>query len=168
MPKELTMIKIRDVITKLKESKSLREIQQETGTHRQVIRRIRGLAINKGWLEEATPLPGKRQRSDPLNRRFSDPPFMKNSYLFYSPIFRLLFSSILNSKVYIYSIKYFIDGRLKKTWVNAFFEQTSTSNLLLIAFLVVFLVKSTQPVTRPFNHYACRSVNQAVYSSTTD
>jgi hypothetical protein len=57
MPGRRTMTEYRDVIRRLKMSQSVRSINRETGVHRNIIRNIRRVADNKGWLNPASRLP---------------------------------------------------------------------------------------------------------------
>jgi transposase len=51
------MVEKVDVIRRLRKKQSIRAIHRETGIHRTIIRELRDIAIQKGWLEKATPLP---------------------------------------------------------------------------------------------------------------
>jgi transposase len=53
------MVEKVDVIRRLRLNQSIRAINRETGIHRTIIRELRDIAIQKGWLKETTPLPSE-------------------------------------------------------------------------------------------------------------
>ena len=57
MPRRRTMTEYRDIIRRLKQSQSIRSIQKETGFHRKIIRKIKSLAEEEGWLTIESELP---------------------------------------------------------------------------------------------------------------
>jgi hypothetical protein len=59
MPRRRRMVEKIDVIRRLQLNQSIRVIHRETGIHRTIIRELREIAIQKGWLEKNPPLPSE-------------------------------------------------------------------------------------------------------------
>ena len=55
------MAELRDVVGRLKLGHGVRDIQRSTGVHRTIIRRLRDLAAERGWLEAGVTLPTEEQ-----------------------------------------------------------------------------------------------------------
>ena len=51
------MAEFRDIVRRLKSGHGLRDIHRSTGIHRTVVRQLRDLAEQRGWLEAEAPLP---------------------------------------------------------------------------------------------------------------
>lgn len=51
---------LQEIVRRLRMNQSIKAIKRETGKHRSVIRRVRELAEQEGWLDAAD-LPGERQ-----------------------------------------------------------------------------------------------------------
>ena len=51
---------LQEIVRRLRMNQSIKAIKRETGRHRSVIRRVRELAEQEGWLQAAE-LPGERQ-----------------------------------------------------------------------------------------------------------
>jgi len=59
MPRRRRMVEKVDVIRRLRMNQSIRAINRETGIHRTIIRELRDIAVQKGWLEKRTPMPSE-------------------------------------------------------------------------------------------------------------
>lgn len=64
MPRRKTVAELRDFVGRLKKGQSIREIQRDTGTHRQIIRRIRNVAEARGWLRPGADIPSEKEIRD--------------------------------------------------------------------------------------------------------
>ena len=53
-------MELKEIVRRLKMKQSIKAIKRETGKHRSVIRRVRELAEQEGWLEDAH-LPSEQQ-----------------------------------------------------------------------------------------------------------
>ena len=53
-------MELQEIVRRLKMKQSIKAIKRETGKHRSVIRRVRELAEQEGWLEDAH-LPSERR-----------------------------------------------------------------------------------------------------------
>lgn len=59
MARRKTVPELRDLVIRLRQSRSIREINRETGTHRALIRKVRAFAADKGWLDTARSVPSE-------------------------------------------------------------------------------------------------------------
>jgi transposase len=55
------VVKVIDIIRRLRQSQPIREIQRELGAHRTVVRELRDLAQREGWLDASRSLPTERE-----------------------------------------------------------------------------------------------------------
>lgn len=67
MPRNKTMIELIEILIRLKKSESIRNIKKETGTHRQVIRKVKDVSEKKGWLEQTACLPSETEMNMAYN-----------------------------------------------------------------------------------------------------
>lgn len=63
-----TMTQLIEIIIRLKKGESIRSILRETGTHRKVIRKIKDIALQKGWLSIQADLPSEKEMFEAYNR----------------------------------------------------------------------------------------------------
>jgi hypothetical protein len=66
MPRRRRMVEKVDVIRRLRLKQSIRSIHRETGVHRTIIRKLRDIALTKGWLRKNTPLPSECELHESL------------------------------------------------------------------------------------------------------
>jgi transposase len=62
------MAELRDVIRRLKLGHGVRDIHRSTGIHRTIVRQLRELALQLGWLEADCPLPSEQEIEDRRSR----------------------------------------------------------------------------------------------------
>jgi len=62
------MVEKIDVIRRLQLNQSIRAIHRETEIHRTIIRELRDIAIQKGWLKKKTPLPSEHMLHEALTQ----------------------------------------------------------------------------------------------------
>jgi hypothetical protein len=62
------MAELRDVIRRLKLGHGVRDIQRSTGVHRTIVRQLRELALELGWLEADHELPSEQQIEEVRSR----------------------------------------------------------------------------------------------------
>jgi transposase len=62
------MAELRDVIQRLKLGHGVRDIHRSTGIHRTIVRQLRELALQLGWLEADCPLPSEQEIEDRRSR----------------------------------------------------------------------------------------------------
>ena len=60
MARRTSTMELQEIVRRLKMKQSIKAIKRETGKHRSVIRRVRELAEQEGWLEDAH-LPSERR-----------------------------------------------------------------------------------------------------------
>ncbi len=49
------MIELRDIVLRLRRGEGVKSLQRSTGRHKTVIRRLRSLAMERGWLDANEP-----------------------------------------------------------------------------------------------------------------
>jgi hypothetical protein len=74
MARKRTMTDYRDVIRRLQQKQSKREIQRETGIHRTIIRKIEKTSFQNGWLDPAALIPNEEILYDIFEKEKSAPP----------------------------------------------------------------------------------------------
>lgn len=67
MPRVKTMIQLIDIVSRIRANQSNRCIHNETGTHREVIRKLRVLSLENRWLDTSKALPTESE----MNRIYS-------------------------------------------------------------------------------------------------
>ncbi len=60
MARVKTMTQLIEILIRLKKGESIRNIFKETGTHREVIRKIKNIGDKKGWLSASSGLPSEK------------------------------------------------------------------------------------------------------------
>jgi hypothetical protein len=53
-------MELREVIRRLRQGQGIRRIHNETGIHRTILRELRVVAEDRGWLEPQTALPSEQ------------------------------------------------------------------------------------------------------------
>lgn len=61
MARVKTMAQLIEILTRLKKGESIRNIHKETGTHREVIRKIKDIGDKKGWLSSSSDVPTEKE-----------------------------------------------------------------------------------------------------------
>ncbi len=61
------MAQLIEILTRLKKGESIRNINKETGTHREVIRKIKNIGDKKGWLSASSNLPSEKDMDQAYN-----------------------------------------------------------------------------------------------------
>jgi hypothetical protein len=61
MAREKSTMEMRDILTRLKLGHGIKQIYRDTGTHRKVIRKLRKIALKKGWLAPESGLPDEKE-----------------------------------------------------------------------------------------------------------
>jgi transposase len=97
MARRRTMAEKRDVIRRLRTGQSIRQINKETGMHRTILREIRDVSEQKGWLSPGSKLPTEEhirqcleraknkptEKPHPLDRFYEDiKGYLKNKYTY--------------------------------------------------------------------------------------
>ena len=67
MARKSSTMELKEIVRRLKMKQSIKAIKRETGKHRSVIRRVRELAEQEGWLEDDQ-LPSEQQLQERLPR----------------------------------------------------------------------------------------------------
>jgi hypothetical protein len=61
MAREKTIMEMRDILSRLKLGHGIKQIFRDTGTHRNVIRKLKKIALKKGWLAPDSSLPPEKE-----------------------------------------------------------------------------------------------------------
>lgn len=61
MAREKTIMEMRDILSRPKLGHGIKQIFRDTGTHRNVIRKLKKIAVKKGWLALETSLPSEKE-----------------------------------------------------------------------------------------------------------
>jgi len=64
MAREKSIMELQDILRRLKAGHGIKQIHRETSTHRKVIRKVKTIALDNGWLDAATALPSEKELHD--------------------------------------------------------------------------------------------------------
>ena len=64
MPRRITVLELQDILKRLRQGQSIKGIRRELGRHKTVIRKVKRIAVEHGWLDPQKPLPTERELID--------------------------------------------------------------------------------------------------------
>jgi len=74
MPRRRTVTELQDIIARLRKSHGIREIHRALGVHRTIIRTLRDIAQEEGWLNPTCPLPTEKHIQRRMRHSLTDKP----------------------------------------------------------------------------------------------